>query len=144
MLDENELIKTNKKYLLSTNIYRRKILHLKNKIERYKYLTVNISSTPNICNVKKDRTNDRMAQIVEDIVDLENEIKATELELSTLQDTISFKISQIPNNDQQMILFYRYIDNLQFKAIAINMNYSQSNVYVIHRNALINFNKGNL
>lgn len=139
LLEEKDLIKISKKYLTSTNVYDRKLIHLQNKLKRLKYLSVNISPSTNSCYVKKDKSNDRLACIIDDIVDLEREIIATKIQLANLQDEISYKISQLKDNDQQMVLFYRYIDQLAYKVIAINMDYSESNIYIIHRKALINF-----
>lgn len=139
LLEKKELIKINKNYLSSPDNLRTKIFHLESKLQRFRYLSVNISPTANSCYVKKDKTLDRSARIMDNIVDLEREIISTELQLSELLDEISFKISLLDSNDQQMVLFYRYIDKLPFKVIAVNMNYSESNIFSIHRNALIKF-----
>lgn len=139
MFEKKELIKMSKDYLSSPDQFRKKLILLQNRLDRLRDSTQNISPSTNTCNVKKDKTNDRLACIVEDIVDLEKEIIATQIQLTNLLDELSYKISKLKNNDQQMVLYYRYIDRLPFKVVAINMDYSESNIYIIHRNALYEF-----
>ena len=51
-------------------------------------------------------------------------------------NTISHRISELDNEDERDVLFYRYIKGLRFWEIAQKMDYSEEWIYKLHGRAL--------
>lgn len=128
-----------KAYLESPKALQKEIALLQLKLVRLKDRSVNVSPTQSSDPVRCTKVNDRITDIISDIVDVENKIIDTQFKLDSLLNDISQKISNLPNPDHQMLLHYRYVDNLQFHQIAQNLNFSLSHIYHLHRQSLSSF-----
>lgn len=60
-------------------------------------------------------------------------------QIKTYKD-IEYKISQLENEDERDVLFYRYIKGLEWWEVALNMGYSESWIYELHGSALKKLN----
>lgn len=63
--------------------------------------------------------------------------------LVAIRDKINTAIDKLADRDEQMVLRYRYLDNLSWTEISMMMNVSERTVYRIHGAALQNFSVPN-
>ena len=63
--------------------------------------------------------------------------------LVAIRDKINTAIDKLADRDEQMVLRYRYLDNLSWTEISMMMNVSERTVYRIHGTALQNFSVPN-
>lgn len=80
----------------------------------------------------------RMADTIEKIVDLQNEINADIDKLVDLKRDIGRLIKSVPDPEQQTILEKRYLCYLSWEQIAVDMNYSIQHIFRLHDKALEN------
>jgi len=73
------------------------------------------------------------------IVDLEKQIDDRIDELVSMKADALKKIKELPDFDQQSVLISRYVQGVKWLQISEDMNYSISQVYKIHGNALLSF-----
>ena len=63
--------------------------------------------------------------------------------LVAIRDKINTAIDKLADRDEQMVLRYRYLDNLSWTEISMMMNVSERTVYRIHGAALQHFSVPN-
>ena len=81
----------------------------------------------------------KMENIIVMIVDLQQEIGKDIEDLLNMKRDIMERIGKLEDPEQQMILELRYIDCRAWEQIADDMDFSMNNVFVLHREALENF-----
>lgn len=89
--------------------------------------------------VQTSRKNDKTASTVVRIMEAENRIKA---EIEHLAECLSMRlwlIEQMDDEREKLLLTLRYIQGMSFVQITMKMNYSESQVYAIHQDALNHF-----
>lgn len=79
---------------------------------------------------------DRMAAIVDKIVDLEREVDKEIDELQEIRRRVQTAIDSIPNADQRNVLALRYIKGLRFNVIAEQLTYHYRWVLELHGRGL--------
>ena len=77
-----------------------------------------------------------MANAVEKIIDLENEINAEIERLVILKQNIIDTIQSVEDMEYQTLLEKRYLCFQKWEQIAIDMDYSIDNVFKVHKKAL--------
>lgn len=70
---------------------------------------------------------------------LEDEILELEKQLSQVKQRIFTIIHQIDNNEYQLLLLERYINEQPWNVIIKKMSYCRSRVYELHNEALVQF-----
>lgn len=83
------------------------------------------------CGGSRD-TSDKVAQLV----DMQREIDQAWDQLIDLRHEIAAQIAKLPDNDQRVLLEYRYLANLKWEEIAVAMHYSWQYLHKIHAKAL--------
>ena len=86
-------------------------------------------------NVPKDKTAETVAKIME----LERKIDDRVNRLVELKIQIYYEIDKLPAREEKLLLKYRYLQFHTWEQIAEEMNYSERNVYYIHKRALRTF-----
>ena len=94
--------------------------------------TVAMSGMPHSPN----RGSSTMANAVEKIIDLENEINAEIERLVILKQNIIDTIQFVEDMEYQTLLEKRYLCFQKWEQIAIDMDYSIDNVFKVHKKAL--------
>ena len=94
--------------------------------------TVAMSGMPHSPN----RGSSTMANAVEKIIDLENEINAEIERLVILKQNIIDAIQSVEDMEYQTLLEKRYLCFQKWEQIAIDMDYSIDNVFKVHKKAL--------
>lgn len=94
--------------------------------------TASISDMPR----NPNRGGSRMAEAVEKIVDLENEIKQDVADLVALKREVMATISRLPDIQQQLLLEKRYFCYMRWEDIADDLGISPQHTYRIHGYAL--------
>jgi hypothetical protein len=82
------------------------------------------------------RGSSTMANAVEKIIDLENEINAEIERLVILKQNIIDTIQSVEDMEYQTLLEKRYLCFQKWEQIAIDMDYSIDNVFKVHKKAL--------
>ena len=78
------------------------------------------------------------AKIVDKIIDLENAIN-TEIErMLSLKLEIRTVINAVPNNEERLLLKYKYLNFLSWEDVCEKMNVSMRTAHRIHASALAN------
>lgn len=73
------------------------------------------------------------------IEEIQADIKEKAMELTKLQGDIDYRIGLLTDYEEQLVLRYRYIENLSWVDISTMLNVSERTVYRIHGSALQNF-----
>ena len=78
----------------------------------------------------------RIEAIVLKIVDLEREIQAEINRYLDLKKAVREAINRVPNQNEKLILRYRYIEMLSWSEIQKKMNLEERQAFVLHGKAL--------
>lgn len=81
------------------------------------------------------------ARSIEKIVDLQSKISSEVDRLVDLKTEIRNVIESVPDDDQKMLLRYRYIHFHTWEEISAEMNYGLRWTYILHGRALDSVNK---
>ena len=73
------------------------------------------------------------------IVDLEKQIDDRIDELVSMKADAEKRVRALPDLDQQTVLLARYVQGLKWDRISLELNFSISQVYKLHGQALLNF-----
>lgn len=68
-------------------------------------------------------------------LDLENSIKADEIEIQALKEELGEAIEKVKSPKYQAILYKRYIRNMSFDEICVDLSYSSRSVFRMHKEA---------
>ena len=79
---------------------------------------------------------DRMAAIVDKIVDLEREVDQEIDKLQEIRRRVQAAIDAVPNGSQRSVLTLRYIHGLKFEEIAVKLTYHYRWVFELHGRGL--------
>ena len=93
--------------------------------------------------VQTSGPSNRLEDAMIKILDLEDKIQARIAELSAMRDEAFDRIGRIPDLDQQNVLIARYCEDKKWEKIALELNFSISQVYRIHGAALLAFAENN-
>lgn len=138
-----------KAQILNTQKYLQQIKVLETKIKQKKeeYIEVH-NAALSVSAVRYDKepiqctkTGDTLERNVIRYLELENKIKADELEYYQLRNKIINEIQMLSDNRFVNILYKRYVEYKSYELISVEMNYSFDYTKELHRKSLIEFRK---
>lgn len=106
------------------------------ELERLRSLAESISNDISQERVQSSNSNDKTAEIISKIVDLENEIKQEMNNFIDLKKEIRDVINQVDDADLKIFLRYRYILFYSWKMCIDKLNCSNTQVQRIKRKAI--------
>ena len=108
------------------------------ELERLKYISENISSAfPDGDKLQGGLKKDRLANLVVKIVDHQAKLEKRVNEYLSHLVGVEERIEKLENDDEKLVLRLRYINNKKWDEIAEIMNCTVSNIYKIHKRAII-------
>jgi len=84
---------------------------------------------------------DRMAEDVARISDETEQLKAAKERAENALSQIMEAIQAVPDEMQRTVLVLRYVEGLEWHKVAVQINYTEAGVYVLHGRALRNVMK---
>ena len=84
---------------------------------------------------------DRMAEDVARISDETEQLKAAKERAEKALSEIMSAIQAVPDEMQKTVLILRYVEGLEWHKVAVQINYTEAGVYVLHGRALWNVKK---
>ena len=84
---------------------------------------------------------DRMAEDVARISDETEQLKAAKERAEKALAEIMSAIQAVPDEMQKTVLMLRYVEGLEWHKVAVQINYTEAGVYVLHGRALWNVKK---
>ena len=126
---------TDKEYLLNIGKLKRAIEAKKEKIRSLDEIATSATQTITGMPHNPSSTQSRMAEAVCKKVDLEREIVELEAERN---DAIAY-LNTLPDTEETTLLIKRYVRELTWEDIALEMYISVRSVYRLHREAVKNF-----
>lgn len=89
--------------------------------------------------VQTSAPKDYLSETFARIDELEQQINTRIGELVQQKADAMRRIQNVPDQDQQNILIARYVNDVKWEKIAVNLNFSIAQVYRIHSAALLDF-----
>lgn len=108
----------------------------KEELETLRSLATSISNDISQERVQTSVSNDKITNIISQIVDLENEIYKEIEDLIALKKKIRDAINKLEDVNEKLVLKNRYLLFLQWDDICEKMNYSRRQMFRIHDLAL--------
>lgn len=128
--------------------YLRKLYNLDKTINFYlddiiklKNLAVNISPILSDSVSKSNINKDKIGDCVSNIMELESLINDRIKQYTNLKTDVMNTIEKLENNDEKLVLMYRYIHFLNWSQVARKINFSKATVYRLHRQGLDNIDE---
>lgn len=128
---------TPKEYLLNIGKMKRAIEAKREKIRSLEELATSATQTITGMPHNPSSTKSRMADAVCKKVDLEREIAQLEAERSA---AIAY-LNTLPDTEETTLLIKRYVRELTWEDIAIEMHYGRTKIYELHKAAVAEFEK---
>ena len=125
-----------KEYLGQAYRIDRRIKSKLNQIAVLRGLATKVTATLGDEPVSGTQNPQRLQFIIDKIMDFETEINADVDALVEARKRITDVIGQIPGEDCQLVLEYRYLGFMAWDAIAASMGFSPRWVYALHGRAL--------
>lgn len=126
-----------KEYLLQYTDLARQIVNKAEEIQRLETLVTKVNTpTDSSDRVKSSGNQDKMADAVCKIADLQTELQADITRMADLQDEIKQTISKVSNTEHRDVLYKRYILNMTWERIAVELNVSYRHTTRLHGIAL--------
>lgn len=91
--------------------------------------------------VQSSGSEDKVGKYCAKIVDLCAEINCDIDKLVDTKRQVIKTIDSLENNYQREVLYYRYLENLDFKTISIEMEISEIKVYRLHKAGMLEISK---
>ena len=110
----------------------------KDELENLRSLASSVSGDMTQERVQSSKTNDKLVNIISQIIELENKIYDEIEHFITLKKEIREVINEVEDVNEKLVLKYRYLIFLQWDEICIKLNYSRRQMYRIHDSALEN------
>lgn len=132
----------------SAKQFLRQIRHLDNtinakldQIEELKTMTMKFTSVLSNDKIQGTQIQDKMANLIAKYVDFEAEITADIDRLIDMKRLAVQLIDQLKECDFRLILTLRYLNYCSWEQIAVELSYTFQWVHVLHKRALIEFEK---
>ncbi|MFV0519786.1 MAG: sigma factor-like helix-turn-helix DNA-binding protein [Lachnospirales bacterium] len=87
----------------------------------------------------KNKGEANFTKIIDKMLDLENQINEEILVMVDTLDKLHKDINMLQNNNEKLVLRFRYLSNLTWQEIADKMGYSVMQIHRIHKKALDNY-----
>lgn len=133
--EENE---KKKEYLGGYRRHGRRIKRIGSEIEEIRSMKMSVSAMKDDGMPHGSGTTSDLSDYVARLETLEEELYKEGVKQVESYKEIDYKISQIKNEDERDVLFYKYIKGKKFWEIAQIMDYSERWVKELHGNALKN------
>lgn len=127
---------TAKEYLSQYRVLNARIDAKLAQAERLRHLAQSAGGQVNSGGVHSTQPRDKVGEFTAKVVDLEIEINSEIDALVDLEREIKNCISKVRNENQRIVLEMKYINGWTLARIADKMNYSLTNVKIIHKCAL--------
>ena len=88
-------------------------------------------------------TESKFARSIEKIDEIQRDINDRIVYLVSVREKINGAIDRLDNQDEQLVLRYRYLDNFTWEEIGNMMNLSERTIFRIHGHALSHFSVPN-
>ena len=111
------------------------------EVETLSSLAQKITHVPKNISVQESIPQDKLSELIPQIVDLKSKIKKDVNDLLNLKLDIIQKINNVENNDYKLLLTLRYLNFKTWEKIAVEMGYSYQWIHVLHGRALIYLSK---
>ncbi len=106
------------------------------EVERLRCMATKVTASSDGEHVKSSGSQERMADAVTQIVDLQDEIKADIVRFVNMKRNIMQVIDSLDNADYINLLYCRYYHYMTWEAIACKMGYTYKWVCTLHGRAL--------
>ena len=126
---------TAKEYLSQYQTLSNQIALLSQEKARFQDISIKITSG-DLDKLRGDQVRDKVAEAVEKISSVEEQIGEQVSGLLDLKAEITGKIMSIPNPTYRELLTHRYILGKTFEQIAVDMHYTYQWVCILHGRAL--------
>lgn len=136
MSDYKKINDQKKQYLRGYRRHGRKIKRIEAEIDEIRSMKESISV--NNDGMPRGSGQSDLSGYVAQLSELEEKLYREGVEQVKTYKEISHAISQLDNEDERDVMFYRYIKGLEWWEIAKTMNCSESWVYELHGRALKN------
>lgn len=110
----------------------------KEELENLRSLASSISGDMTQERVQSSNTNDKIVNIISQIIELETEINSEIERFIALKKEIRSVINQVEDVNERLVLKYRHLIFLQWDEICTKLNYSRRQMYRIYDSALEN------
>lgn len=132
---------TAKQYLMQAFRMKKKIESMQEDILRLEAAATDCS--PNLTGMPHNPSpsHSRMADIVCKIIDRKDELKKKVEELQALSAEIKYKLTLMEDRHYKDLLYMRYVEGAEWQDIAMDLGFSGSHIYVLHRSALDAFQR---
>ena len=97
----------------------------KDELENLRSLASSVSGDMTQERVQSSKTNDKLVNIISQIIELENKIYDEIEHFITLKKEIREVINEVEDVNEKLVLKYRYLIFLQWDEICIKLNYSR-------------------
>lgn len=124
------------KYLRQVELYGVRISNMLEELKRLKLLTTQITAALKQDVVSHSGNQDKIAEAVAKIVDLENEISAAIDEYIDKWREVGALVDKMDNPDEAAVLHKLYFEKKTWPQIAVEMNMTERNAQYIHGRAL--------
>ena len=130
---------TAKQYLMQAFRMKKKIESMQEDILRLEAAATDCS--PNLTGMPHNPSpsHSRMADIVCKIIDRKAELEKQLAEMAYIRKEIEYNISLLNNPDHRSVLNKRYLEGGEWVDIAMEMGYSERQIYRLHASALDEF-----
>lgn len=125
-----------KEYLQGYRRHGRRIKRIESELEEIRSMKMNPSI--NYDGMPRGTGKSDLSGYAAQLDKLEEDLYQEGVELVKVYKDISWQISQLREEDERDVLFYRYIKGKNWWEIAVLMNYSERWVYELHGRALKN------
>ena len=133
--EENE---KKKEYLGGYRRHGRRIKRIDSEIEEIRSMKMSASAMKGDGMPHGSGTASDLSDYVAKLVSLEEELYQEGIKQVESYKEIDYKISEVHNEDERDVLFYRYIKGKNFWEISQIMDYSERQIRRIHRKAIEN------
>ena len=127
---------TAKEYLSRAFYLNMRIRSKNEQIAVMNALATKVTSTLSDTPVSGTKNDQKMEDVILNILEYENELKDAMNQLVTLKREIRDVIEQVDNDEYRVLLEMRYLSSKRWEQIAVEMGYSIEHVYHLHREAL--------
>lgn len=112
---------------------------LKEELENIRDIATNAAVRADADRVSGSKARDSMANHAVRAVDVERRLDATIAHLQECLDMRLFLIEQMENEDEKLVLTYRYINCMPWEAVQRKMHYGATATFELHGRALQSF-----
>lgn len=126
-------------YLSEYRDSQKRIAALKEELENIRDIASNVSVRADADRVAGSKARDSMANHAIHAVDVERRLETAIAHLQDWLNRCLFLIEQMENEDEKLVLTYRYINGMRWEDIQRKMHYGATTTFALHGRALQSF-----